>query len=225
MKDGHLAALGSLFDRGLRWLRFLILDLILIRFFRPERGCRPPFGDHGICRHGSFLAGSRGYAGIGQGPVLAQPCPATGAEIRLPRKLLPAVMTELGNYCGFFMDRLFIDRLFIDRLFADVFMDFRSTERFFGFLDFRFHNRTPHNMFGDIPSCRADLGMFQGFQGTFHGNLHGRLDFGFFYGGNVVTGCRWYLAFRIRCTRSPSCGFRYLPDLGTPRRGNGLFFR
>ena len=105
MEDGHLASLGSLLHRGFGRLRLFILDLILIGFFRPERGYRLPFGNHGICRYRSFLTGGWGKAGIGQGPVLSQPCPAPGAEVRLQRKLLPAVMTELGDFRRLFMDR------------------------------------------------------------------------------------------------------------------------
>ena len=123
MEDGHLASLGCLLYRGLGWLRLFILDLILIRFFRMERGYLLPFGSQGICRHMSFLMGRRGEAGIGQGPVLAQSRPAPGAEVRLLREFLPAVMTELGDF----------RRLFMDRRFVDFFMDFRPPGRFGGF--------------------------------------------------------------------------------------------
>ena len=112
----------ELFHRGFGWLWLLILDLLLIGFFRPGRGYRLFLGRHGICRYRSSLTGSRGKAGIGQGPVLAQPCPAPGAEVRLQRELLPAIMTELGDFRRFFRNRGFMD----------FFMDLRPPGRFGG---------------------------------------------------------------------------------------------
>lgn len=58
MEDGHLAPRGCFFYGGFRWLRFFILDLILIGFLRPVGGYLLPIGNQGICRHRSFLMGA-----------------------------------------------------------------------------------------------------------------------------------------------------------------------
>lgn len=215
MEDRHLAPLGGLLHRRLGGLRLFILLLIFIRFCRPGLRYRPPFRSHGVCRHGSFPTGGCGEAGIGQGPVWAQFYPAPGAEIRFHRELLPAIVTELGNFRS----------LFVDRRFTDFFMDHRPPWRFGGFSRFGFHNRAPDNMFGYIPFYRTGMRLCQRFHGTFHGNLHGRLDFGFFHRRHMITGCRQYLAFRLGDNRGLLFyRFHNLPDLGTPGRGGRLRF-
>jgi hypothetical protein len=126
-------------------------------------------------------------------------------------------MTKLGDLHGLFMDWRFVD----------FFMDLRPPGRFGGFPRFGFNHRAPHTMFGTIPPERADLRLCQRFHRTFHGNFHGRLDFGFSHGRDVVMrrlGRLGYLAFRLRDNRNLFCGFRDLPDLGAPGRGNGLRF-
>lgn len=138
MEDSHLASLGSSLYRGFGRLRLFILDLILIRLFCPWRRNRPPFGYHGICRNRSSLKGGRREAGVGKGPVLAQPCSAPGAEISFRGNLLPAVMTELGHIHGLFMDRGLVDFLMDDRPAGWFCCDFCG---------FRFHDRAPHDMF------------------------------------------------------------------------------
>ena len=214
MEDGHLASPGCFFYRGFRWLRLFILNLILIGFFRPERGHLLPFGSQGISRHRSFLMGEGGKAGIGQGPVQTKSRPAPRAEVRLLRELLPAVMTELGDP----------RRLFRNLRFVDCFRDFRPPGRFGNFPRFGFNNRAPSAMFGNIPSERADLRLCKGFHRTFHGNFHGRLDFGFFHGRDIVTIRRGYPAFSISDNGNLCDKFRHLPDLGTPRGSNRLYF-
>ena len=96
MENCHLASRGCLLYRGLGGLRLFILEIIIIGFFSPDRGGRLPFRNYRICGHGSFLTGGRGEAGIGQGPVLTQPCPAPGTEVGRMGQFLSAVMAELG---------------------------------------------------------------------------------------------------------------------------------
>ena len=203
MEDGHLASPGSLLHRGFGWLRLFILDLILIRFFRPGRRCRPSFRSHRICRHRSFLMRGRGEAGIGQGPVLAQPCPASGTEIRLQGNLLPAVMTELGD----------IRRLFMDGRFVDFFMDFWPTGRFGSFPSVRIPQPGAASHVRRYPVLSGGPAVVPGVSWHFSWQPSWPTGLQVFSRRDVITRCLGYLPFGHPRQREPFYGFRDLPDL------------
>ena len=157
-----------------------------------------PFSSHRICRYGSFLTGAGGVRVLVRVRFWPSRVPHPGQKFASSRELLPAVMTELGDF-----RRLFLDRRFVEQRFLGFFMDLRPPGRFGSFPHFGFYDRAPHHMFGNIPSWRADLRLCQGFHGTFHGNLHGRLDFGFFHGRDIITGCPGLSPIQAHRQREP----------------------
>ena len=213
--------LGAFFTGGFVGCGFSSSNLILIGFFRPERGVpasvrESPYLQAQIVSHGR--AGGSGYwSGSGSGPAVSR----TRGRSSPPAEASSRSYDRTGG-----LPQVLHGQEVRGTGFMDFFMDLRPPGRFGCFPCFGFHDRAPHNMFGNIPSCRADLRLCQRFHGAFHGNLHGRLDFRFFHGRDVITGCRGYLPFRLSQQREPFLrGFHYLPDLGTPRRGNRLLFR
>jgi len=212
VQDRHLASPGGLLHRGPRRHRLLIFGFIVIGNFLGNTVFMPR--RIGSCC--TFIRYRRVLPCMRKGLSLVQLRTATRTEICRMGKFLAAVMAELG---GIGM------RLFGNHLFLHGFLDYRATR---GRDKFRFRFcflHDPQRGFLNGPPDRLLGWLPKGFQGTFHGNFHRRLDFRFpdrrktGFGGMrdfPVVISSYQLTFRRFCN---------LPHLRSPGRDSDLRFR